>query len=300
MKGILMHPTKKTSTKTTLTLLTALLLAPLAAMHAADAPPASLARDSGPAANLLQNPSFEEKAGDGVEGWMSRAWAGKEATRWSVETPGRTGERCVSIASDHGGDAAWTAMVSVQPGAWYRLSGWIKTREVRGAVGALLNIQNMQAVRTRAVSGTRDWTRVATVFQAEVARLEINCLYGGWGSSTGQAWYDDVVLEHVAEPPDETRAVVTIDTGAPSVPYSRMIFGGFLEHFERQIYGGVFEPGSPLSDENGVPPGRPRRVEGIESSDRALAGWVFRERVSLGSRGGEESQADGRHGVGRG
>ena len=108
---------------------------------------------------------------------MSRAWAGKEATRWSIERPGRTGERCVSIASDHGGDAAWTAMVSVQPGAWYRLSGWIKTREVRGAVGALLNIQNMQGVRTRAVSGTRDWMRVETVFQADAAtNLEINCL----------------------------------------------------------------------------------------------------------------------------
>jgi len=229
----------------------ALLLAPMAALHAADAPPASLARDSGPATNLLQNPSFEKKAGNGVEGWVSRAWAGKEATRWGVETPGRTGEGCIFIASDRGGDAAWTSTASVQPGAWYRLSGWIKTREVRGAVGALLNIQNMQAVRTRGISGTRDWTRVAAVFQAEAARLEINCLFGGWGSSTGQAWYDDVSLEPVAEPPEETRAVVTIDLGAPSAPYSRMIFGGFLEHFERQIYGGVFEPGSPLADERG-------------------------------------------------
>jgi alpha-N-arabinofuranosidase len=226
----------------TFTLFTTLLLAPLAALHAADASSAEVANHSKPAANLLPNPSFEEEAGDGVEGWTSRAWAEKE---------GRSGERCVSIASDRGGDAAWTAVASVQPGDWYRLSGWIKTREVRGAVGALLNIQNMQAVRTRAVSGTRDWTRVATVFQAEVAGLEINCLFGGWGSSTGQAWYDDVVLEHVAEPPDETRAVVAIDTGAPSMLYSPMIFGGFLEHFERQVYGGVFDPGSPLADENG-------------------------------------------------
>ncbi len=30
-----------------------------------------------------------------------------------------------------------------------------------------------------------------------------------------------------------------------------MIFGHFLEHFHRQIYGGVFDPGSHLSDENG-------------------------------------------------
>ena len=169
--------------------------------------PPRFSRDSGPAANLLQNPSFEEKANDGVEGWMPRAWDGNEATRWSVAAPGRTGGRCVSIASDRGGDAARTAIVSVQPGAWYRLSGWIKTREVRGVVGALLNIQNMQAVRTRAVPGTRDWTRVATVFQAEVARLEINCLFGSWGSSTGQACYDDVVLEPVAETEHESKRI---------------------------------------------------------------------------------------------
>ena len=35
------------------------------------------------------------------------------------------------------------------------------------------------------------------------------------------------------------------------MPYSPMIFGGFIEHFDDQIYGGVFEPGSPLSDERG-------------------------------------------------
>jgi len=51
--------------------------------------------------------------------------------------------------------------------------------------------------------------------------------------------------------PDQPHAVVTIDTAAPSKPYSRMIFGGFIEHFHRQIYGGLFEPGSPLSDERG-------------------------------------------------
>ena len=140
--------------KLVLTLLATLLLVPLAAVHAADARPAALAKDYGPAANLLQNPSFQKKAGDGVEGWMSRAWAGKEATRWSVAAPGRTGERCVSIASDRGGDAAWTAIVSVQPGAWYRLSGWIKTREVRGAAGALLHIQNMQGLDVRGVGDT--------------------------------------------------------------------------------------------------------------------------------------------------
>jgi len=46
-------------------------------------------------------------------------------------------------------------------------------------------------------------------------------------------------------------ATVTIDVEAPLTPRDPMIFGGFLEHFGRQIYGGVFEPGSPLADESG-------------------------------------------------
>lgn len=58
-------------------------------------------------------------------------------------------------------------------------------------------------------------------------------------------------LHAAGDPTANLHAIVTIATDAPSVAYSRMIFGGFLEHFDRQIYGGVFEPGSALSDTNG-------------------------------------------------
>ena len=204
--------------------------------------------------NLLPNTSFEETAAEGARSWSSQVWAEQGDIRWTTKSPARTGERCVSIGSAKGADAAWKTTVEVESGAWYRLSGWIKTQDVQGAVGALLNIQNMQAVRTPAVSGTEDWTLVSTVFQAEATELQINCLFGGWGSSTGQAWYDDVALEPVGAADtqqDATYATIAIDTQAPRKKYSRMIFGGFLEHFGRQVYGGVFEPGSPLADEDG-------------------------------------------------
>ncbi len=42
-----------------------------------------------------------------------------------------------------------------------------------------------------------------------------------------------------------------VETSADATPFNRMIFGQFLEHFHRQVYGGVFEPGSPLADKNG-------------------------------------------------
>ena len=32
----------------------------------------------------------------------------------------------------------------------------------------------------------------------------------------------------------------------------KMIYGHFLEHFHRQTYGGVYDPGNPLSDEDGL------------------------------------------------
>jgi len=93
---------------------------------------------------------------------------------------------------------------------------------------------------------------VSTVFRSgEDTELEINCLFGGWGKSTGRAFYDDVVLERIADLSERTEAIVTIDTDAPSIPYSPMLFGGFIEHFHRQVYGGLFAPGSPLSDEDG-------------------------------------------------
>jgi len=207
---------------------------------------------SEPAANLLPNPSFEAKSDVGVRAWSSRVWRGEGDCRWRIESPGRIGGQCVSIQSDKGADAAWTATVAVEPNAFYRLSGWIKTKDVRGAVGALLNIQNVQHVKTPRVTRTKDWTRVSTVFQTGgTTQLEINCLFGGWGKSTGQAWYDDVSLERIEAPPENAEALVLIDTDAPSEPYSPMIFGGFIEHFHKQVYGGVFEPGSPLSDERG-------------------------------------------------
>jgi len=45
-------------------------------------------------------------------------------------------------------------------------------------------------------------------------------------------------------------AEVSVDT-TPLFAYDRNIFGQFIEHFHRGIYGGVVDPGSSLSDENG-------------------------------------------------
>ena len=46
-------------------------------------------------------------------------------------------------------------------------------------------------------------------------------------------------------------ALIKIDLDRRLGRVDRRIFGNFIEHLGRCIYGGVFEPGSPLADENG-------------------------------------------------
>src|SRR4051794_41195505 len=47
------------------------------------------------------------------------------------------------------------------------------------------------------------------------------------------------------------RASLRVDPARPRVRYDPMLFGHFVEHFHRQVYGGIFDPGSELSDERG-------------------------------------------------
>jgi alpha-L-arabinofuranosidase len=56
---------------------------------------------------------------------------------------------------------------------------------------------------------------------------------------------------NVEPPQDPNQAAIVIDVDSPAAQYDPMIFGGFIEHLGKQIYGGFFEPGSPLADSEG-------------------------------------------------
>ncbi|MCK4292873.1 MAG: glycoside hydrolase family 127 protein, partial [Planctomycetes bacterium] len=147
----------------------------------------------------LKNPSFEKGTGNKPTGWQATTYGGSGEFKY-VEG-GRTGNKCVTLSSDSGADIGWLTSVTVKPRSQYRLTGWIKTENIesvgdRQAKGALLNLHNIQPLQTKAVTGTKDWTKVELVFNSEARSVvEINCLFGGWGLSKGKAWYDDLQLE---------------------------------------------------------------------------------------------------------
>ncbi len=203
------------------------------------AEPPSAPQDAGE--NLLPNGSFERASGGRADAWATASWNG-QAT-FTADEPGRNGGRSVAITSDAGADVAWGCTVPVSPGSRYRLSGWIRTEDVttkRGGRGALFNLHDLQPIQTAPVLGTTDWTRVEVEFETEdVDAVTVNALFGGWGQATGKAWFDDVSLTLVRRAAPQPPSI-TIHADQRLEPLSKYVYGQFIEHLGRCIYGGIW------------------------------------------------------------
>ena len=190
-------------------------------------------------AGIMENSSFENIQDNKPVGWKEQTWGGD--AKFEISDKGRDGGKCVVISSERGADASWKTSVKVKPFSKYKLAGWIKTEalELTTGSGAQLNIHNIQGIKTKAVKGNTDWTWVEVHFWTDRQdMLEINCLFGGWGQAKGKAYFDGIVLELF-----ETKQVstdITINTGKTFEPVSKYIYGQFIEHLGRCIYGGIW------------------------------------------------------------
>jgi hypothetical protein len=168
---------------------------------------------------LVSNPSFEQPDAYGVSGWKAEGLSADSDVRVGVETSARTGKRCVSIRSEKGASAAWTTSATLEPGS-YRLSGWIKTKNVTGA-GARIGIY--KGARTAAISGTRDWTRVVTMFQISrrPRKVNINCALGDHKLGRGQVWFDDIEIGPADGDPADAKTAAQMIAACPPIAFVR-------------------------------------------------------------------------------
>jgi hypothetical protein len=187
------------------------------------APAQTRAEGSAANDNLLANPSFEQTKGDGVSGWKSEAVSSPGDVKYLVETPGRTGKRCVSIRSEKGAQAAWTTEATVTQNNYYLVSGWIKTRNVKGSEGARLVITGGGYTRTKDLFGSNDWTHVVAVFRAggKSKTLKISCQLGDRQTATGQAWFDDLAIELADGNPADPKTAAKMIAACPPIAFVR-------------------------------------------------------------------------------
>lgn len=145
--------------------------------------------------------------------WAPRTYSGngEAAEHTQPADEGLEGSACLKISATSALDTSFFTAIDVKPGTNYRLSAKIKTDDVKGnAHGALLNvheIQGQQSARTKGLRGDNDWTPVTIDFNTEGrSEISINALFGGWGRSTGTAWYDDIQLQELLPVIEETEA----------------------------------------------------------------------------------------------
>lgn len=171
--------------------------------------------------------------------WKQYKWGGEG--EFTTADSGHAGNRSAEISSRTGADYSWGILAPVLPFSKYRLSGWIKTDSLVATTGkgALFNLHGISGAETVPLSGTNDWTEVQTDFDTEMNDvIHINCLFGGWGFATGTAWFDDVKLELLETREMKPEAAINFEkTGEPISPY---IYGQFIEHLGRCIYGGIW------------------------------------------------------------
>lgn len=154
--------------------------------------------------NLLANAGFEE-AGPGnlPAGWSRRDYNGNDSTkgaRWelvddpSLARTGRRAVRCVTARPSGEGPLADTSLhldVPLKPSTQYRLSGWIRTRTLRGK--ATLN-DHIGRAETDRVYRDAPWTEVEVTFDSgSRPKSSVNLLFVG----LGEALWDDVRLSEV-------------------------------------------------------------------------------------------------------
>lgn len=177
--------------------------------------------------NLLPNPDFSEVADGQPVGWTDlRTYGGArgEAIKISAAPEGRDGSTCLKISSEQNTDSGVAISLPLKPGTRYRLSGWIKTENLKPvgkSPGALLNIHSGQ--RSSGVKDSTEWTQVSLEFDSGGKRETlINCLFGGYGGAKGTAWFDDLSLVAIGSGDSLGKVMQSLaafhDTGGATAP----------------------------------------------------------------------------------
>jgi mono/diheme cytochrome c family protein len=159
--------------------------------------------------NLLANHGFETvDANDLPEGWTRRDYGNRDANRsveWEVvegEGNAYEGQHALRASLLGNADTSLYADVTYKPNTQYRLSAFIKARNLRGKLSLNDHINRWE---TDTVRRDADWTEVEVLFQSGTAtRGSINVLAVG----RGEGFFDNVRLSELLPMQDSSQPVV--------------------------------------------------------------------------------------------
>ena len=186
----------------------------------------------------IQNPSAEITDGSVVKGWTSDPRA-RTAIHF-YDNVAQTGTKSLFIQADRFTSGRWTTKVLLKPWSKYRFTGWIKTENLvsQTGKGAGFRMERLD-VELKGFTGTNDWTRVDYEFETgNDDCVTIACVLDIERNAKGRVWFDNMNMELISSEKFETQ--VAVNTANKSEPMPVYIYGQFIEHLGRCIYGGVW------------------------------------------------------------
>lgn len=187
---------------------------------------------------VLPNASAEDVISSKVLYWETDAWM-KEALHF-YDAVAHEGKRSLCISADGFANGRWSNRVNLRPWSKYRFKGWVKTDGIvpQTGLGAGIRLAGVSADMVT-LQGTQDWTEVGCVFETgdnDCATVE--CLLGVDGKAKGKVWFDDMSFQLLETA--EIHTNLSIDPAEQGIEMSPYIYGQFIEHMGRCIYGGIW------------------------------------------------------------
>ncbi len=169
--------------------------------------------------NLVVNSSFEEAVPDSP---VPAGWSGTTEVYSLDKDIAKTGRAALKYVNvDPKRYVLCTQKVPVQPGWKVRFGVWIKSQDIQGEEsGATICLEWQDrdgkwlgGAYPAGVRGTNDWTRVETITRLpeDAASCMVAC-YVRQGM-TGTAWFDDVEVVRIADPPMQSVLLTPVYRG---------------------------------------------------------------------------------------
>jgi alpha-L-arabinofuranosidase len=191
-------------------------------------------------------------------GWQIAVYGAQPTVTLDAPAPGRDG-RSLRISASEDSDTAIYQDLQVVPNAWYRLSGWVKTEDLRAATsiyGAFCAADGPSPyVCSPNRGGDSEWQREAIVLRAPASgTLRVALFLVGFGKGTGTVWFTDLALESVSASEAASASIVVTKEAASPAPISPWIYGNFIEFLDHHVQGMRAQMLDDVSFEGILPP----------------------------------------------
>lgn len=187
---------------------------------------------------VLRNASAEEVVSSKVLYWQPAS--DQQGALHFYDAVAHEGSKSLCISADGYAQGQWTNQVNLKPWSKYRFQGWIKCEEIvpENQGGCGFRLWGVEA-QLPDITGTQDWTLVSCEFETGADDCAtVSCMLGTQGNAKGKVWFDDLSFECLSS--ESLQTAVQVDPTDQGEEMSSYIYGQFIEHLGRCIYGGIW------------------------------------------------------------